>query len=73
MPEDLIAEAARLTATDILDILERNFASLRPGQFFLFREFPLEAESRGRSICKIDGLIVKLSHARRADRTAIAR
>lgn len=71
MPQDLIAEAARLTATDILDILERNFTSRRPGQFVLFREFPLEAESRGRSICKIDGLLVKLSHARRADRTAI--
>ncbi len=71
MPQDLIAEAARLTATDILDILERNFTTRRPGQFVLFREFPLEAESRGRSIHKIDGLLVNLSHARRDDRTAI--
>lgn len=71
MPQDLTAEAARLTATDILDILERNFTSRHPGQFVLFREFPLEPESRGRSNYRIDGLLVKLSHARRADRTAI--
>lgn len=71
MPQNRTTEAVHLSATDILDSLERHYTGRRPGQHLLFREFPLEAGARGRSTYRIDGLLVSLSHRHHANRKAI--
>jgi len=70
MNNGLAKEAASLTADDILDILERNVPSGRPGRRFLFREFPLEAGKRGKSRYRIDGLFIETLDGGSARRTA---
>lgn len=71
MPQTGTIEPASMTASDILDSLERHYTGRRPGQHLLFREFPLEPGEHGRSLYRIDGLLVRLSHRHHADRKAI--
>ena len=71
MPQTGTKEPAPMTASEILDILERHYTGRRPGQHLLFREFPLESGVRGRSLYRIDGLLVRLSQNHPADRKAI--